>query len=130
MVSPGSTTSRARSSVRNALSGERPSHMNLLDWLADDVVRHGWDQKRLHRMMLLSRTYQQLSRRSTELDEIDEATPDTPSGDKLKYVLKWMNKSHLDNKEKIYNILLNLQKNYIISISFTSQLHLFYLCCD
>ncbi len=53
------------------LGGERPSHPALLDWLATDFVNHDWDQKRLHRMMLLSRTYQQQSRRRPELDVID-----------------------------------------------------------
>ena len=53
------------------VSGERPSHPKLLDWLADDLVRHGWDPKRLHRMILLSRTYQQVSRRTPRLDSVD-----------------------------------------------------------
>ncbi|MFT5403018.1 MAG: hypothetical protein ACI9DF_001850 [Verrucomicrobiales bacterium] len=53
------------------LAGERPSHTGLLDWLAKDLVRHDWDQKRLHRMILLSATYQQDSRRRPELDQLD-----------------------------------------------------------
>lgn len=53
------------------LNGDRPSHPELLDWLADDFVRHGWDQKRLHRMLLLSTVYQQQSRRNPALDAID-----------------------------------------------------------
>ncbi len=53
------------------ISGERPTHPKLLDWLAADFVEHGWDQKRLHRMILLSRTFQQSSRRTNRLNEID-----------------------------------------------------------
>lgn len=53
------------------ISGERPTHPELLDWLAADFVEHGWDQKRLHRMILLSRTFQQSSRRTNRLNEID-----------------------------------------------------------
>ena len=53
------------------ISGERPSHPELLDWLANDFVRHGWDQKRLHRMILLSRTYQQVSKRTPQQEAID-----------------------------------------------------------
>lgn len=43
------------------LNGERPTHPELLDWLADDFVRHGWSLKRLHRQIVLSRTYGQAS---------------------------------------------------------------------
>ena len=53
------------------IAGEKPSHPELLDWLASDLVEHGWDQKRLHRMILLSKTYQQQSLRRPELDQID-----------------------------------------------------------
>lgn len=52
-------------------SGDTPSHPGLLDWLATDLVRHGWDQKRLHRMMMLSRTYRQNSKRTAALDAVD-----------------------------------------------------------
>ncbi len=45
------------------IAGEMPSHPELLDWLAGDFVEHGWDQKRLHRMILLSKTYRQRSGR-------------------------------------------------------------------
>ena len=53
------------------ISGERPTHPELLDWLATDFVEHGWDQKRLHRLILLSRTFQQVSGRSNLLNELD-----------------------------------------------------------
>ena len=51
--------------------GARPSHPELLDWLADDFVRHGWDQKRLHRIIMLSTTYQQQSTRTPQLETVD-----------------------------------------------------------
>ncbi len=53
------------------MSGERPSHSELLDWLAQDFVSHGWDQKRLHRMILTSTTYRQSSVRRPDLDAVD-----------------------------------------------------------
>ncbi len=53
------------------LNSEPPSHPELLDWLAADFVKHGWDQKRLHRMILLSTVYQQSARRTPELDAVD-----------------------------------------------------------
>jgi hypothetical protein len=37
--------------------GEPPTHPELLDWLARDFIEHGWDLKRLHRLILLSSTY-------------------------------------------------------------------------
>jgi mono/diheme cytochrome c family protein len=42
-------------------AGERPSHPELLDWLANEFVRGGWSIKALHRLMLTSATYQQSS---------------------------------------------------------------------
>jgi len=53
------------------ISGELPTHPELLDWLAADFVEHGWDQKRLHRMILLSRTFQQSTRRTNRLNKLD-----------------------------------------------------------
>jgi len=41
------------------LSGERPTHPELLDWLAARFVREGWSTKRLLRTIVLSATYQQ-----------------------------------------------------------------------
>lgn len=37
--------------------GEAPSHPELLDWLAGEFVASGWDVKKLHREILLSRAY-------------------------------------------------------------------------
>lgn len=51
--------------------GERPTHPELLDWLADDFVRHGWSIKRLQRMIVSSRVYQQSSRRTPQLEQAD-----------------------------------------------------------
>ena len=41
--------------------GELPTHPRLLDWLARDFMTHGWDLKRLHRLILLSSTYRMQS---------------------------------------------------------------------
>ncbi len=40
---------------------ESPSHPELLEWLAHDLVQHGWKLKRLHRLILTSAAYQQAS---------------------------------------------------------------------
>jgi hypothetical protein len=39
--------------------GEPPGHPELLDWLAGDLVRHGWRLKRQHRLILTSAAYRQ-----------------------------------------------------------------------
>ncbi len=41
--------------------GLRPSHPELLDWLAREFVRSGWSMKSLHRQIVLSATYRQSS---------------------------------------------------------------------
>ena len=51
--------------------GERPTHPELLDWLADEFVNSGWQVKRLHRVILDSWAYRQSSRRTFELDRLD-----------------------------------------------------------
>jgi hypothetical protein len=43
------------------LLGAAPSHPELLDWLAERFIAEGWSLKSLHRLMLLSSTYQQAS---------------------------------------------------------------------
>ncbi len=39
--------------------GDLPTHPELLDWLANELIQGGWQMKPLHRMILLSRTYRQ-----------------------------------------------------------------------
>ena len=46
--------------------GLRPSHPELLDWLANRFVEGGWKMKPLHRMMLLSNAYQQAGKSPME----------------------------------------------------------------
>jgi hypothetical protein len=40
-------------------NGDRPTHPELLDWLAVHFVERGWSLKKMHRLMLLSNTYRQ-----------------------------------------------------------------------
>jgi mono/diheme cytochrome c family protein len=42
--------------------GERPTHPELLDWLADEFVNTGWKLKRLHRLVMTSSVYRQESK--------------------------------------------------------------------
>ena len=51
--------------------GEPPIHPQLLDWLANEFMRTGWDMKALLRLILTSATYRQSSRVTPELLERD-----------------------------------------------------------
>jgi hypothetical protein len=51
--------------------GEWPSHPELLDWLATEFVRSGWDVKALNRLIVTSATYRQSSRVTPLLRERD-----------------------------------------------------------
>jgi hypothetical protein len=52
-------------------SGDRPSHPELLDWLAADFVEHGWSVKRLHRLIVLSEAYRQSSGQNPAAAAVD-----------------------------------------------------------
>lgn len=47
--------------------GVWPTHPELLDWLATEFIRTGWDVKRMHKLMVTSATYRQSSKVSPEL---------------------------------------------------------------
>jgi mono/diheme cytochrome c family protein len=51
--------------------GARPSHPELLDWLAVDFREHDWDVKRFYRQIVLSATYRQSARATVPLIEKD-----------------------------------------------------------
>jgi hypothetical protein len=49
------------------LTGDTPSHPELLDWLAVEFMKQGWSLKKLHKLIVTSATYQQSSRVTPEL---------------------------------------------------------------
>ncbi|MBL9132836.1 MAG: DUF1553 domain-containing protein, partial [Verrucomicrobiaceae bacterium] len=51
--------------------GNKPSHPELLDWLAGEFMREGWSLKQLHRLIMTSRAYRQASTRDQTRDRID-----------------------------------------------------------
>jgi hypothetical protein len=53
------------------INGARPTHPELLDWLATEFVRSGWSIKHMHRVMVLSATYRQSSERIARNAEQD-----------------------------------------------------------
>jgi len=42
--------------------GEKPTHPDLLDWLAGELVRGGWRMKRMHKLIMTSAAYRQTAR--------------------------------------------------------------------
>lgn len=41
------------------LMGQRPTHPELLDYLADEFIKSGWDVKKMHKLIVTSNTYRQ-----------------------------------------------------------------------
>lgn len=58
-----------RSPSNFGLQSDPPTHPELLDWLARNWVRDGWSLKRLHRLIMLSSTYQMASFPAAEFAE-------------------------------------------------------------
>ncbi len=51
------------------VQGEKPSHPELLDWLACELIDHGWSLKHVHKLMMTSAVYMQ----GTQFDKKREA---------------------------------------------------------
>ncbi|QDV38433.1 PSD1 and planctomycete cytochrome C domain-containing protein [Tautonia plasticadhaerens] len=51
--------------------GERPTNPELLDWLAEELVRRGWSLKAMHRLIMTSTAYRQSSLRNPSHDAVD-----------------------------------------------------------
>lgn len=77
-------------------TGDRPTHPELLDYLATEFVSHGWNMKSLHRQMVLTATYQQTSQVSERTELVDPANR----------LLSRMPLSRLDAEELRDSILL------------------------
>jgi hypothetical protein len=50
------------------LGGDKPSHPELLDFLANELITHGWSLKHIHKLIVMSRTYRQRSVGSVQSD--------------------------------------------------------------
>ncbi len=53
--------------------GERPSHPELLDWLAVNFIRQGWSTKQLVKMLVLSQTFRQSGQADVAALQVDPA---------------------------------------------------------
>ena len=52
-------------------NGARPSHPELLDWLADEFLKNGYSMKHMHRLIVTSATYRQASRFRADAAKLD-----------------------------------------------------------
>ena len=64
-------TGLVRTSENFGVQGEHPSHPELLDWLATEFIRLGWDMKAFNKMIVMSATYRQSSRLTADKAERD-----------------------------------------------------------
>ena len=55
-------------------NGAKPTHPHLLDWLAAELMDHGWSLKHIHRLILNSGTWRQDSRPRVEALKVDAAS--------------------------------------------------------
>ncbi|MES2737829.1 MAG: PSD1 and planctomycete cytochrome C domain-containing protein [Verrucomicrobiota bacterium] len=53
--------------------GEKPTHPELLDWLAAEFMESGWSLKHLHRLLMTSATYRQSSAKRPDAERVDAA---------------------------------------------------------
>ncbi|HZP82232.1 MAG TPA: DUF1553 domain-containing protein [Chthonomonadaceae bacterium] len=60
-------TGLVKTSENFGTQGERPSHPELLDWLATEFIRTGWNVKGMLRLIVTSATYRQSSKVTPEL---------------------------------------------------------------
>lgn len=60
-----------RTSSNFGLLGEKPSHPELLDWLAQQLIENKWSIKKMHKVIMLSSTYQMSSQITKEAFEKD-----------------------------------------------------------
>lgn len=77
-------------------TGARPTHPELLDWLAVEFMRQGWSAKRLHKLMMVSTVYRQSSARRPEMSAGTAKDFDAASIDPDNRLLWRMNLRRLD----------------------------------
>ncbi|MEC7811325.1 MAG: PSD1 and planctomycete cytochrome C domain-containing protein, partial [Verrucomicrobiota bacterium] len=86
-----------RSSNNFGFIGEKPTHPDLLNWLANELVAGGWKLKRIHKLIMMSNTY----RMSSSASEI--ALARDPNND-----LMWRHDMRRLSAEEIRDSILNV----------------------
>lgn len=89
-----------RTSANFGFRGERPSHPELLDYLASRFMESGWSVKAMHRLIVLSSVYQQSSSQSRSRNEIPRTIAGSPitTGPKPDSVLRSSHEIDPDNR--------------------------------
>ena len=88
-------------------NGTKPSHPELLDWLAQEFIRSGWSVKHMHRLIVLSATYRQssITADSNASDHL-EATARNPQLIDADDRLLWHYPSRRLEAESIHDVML------------------------
>ena len=63
------------------VKGAKPTHPELLDWLAADFTEQGWTLKRLHKLVMMSHAYQM----SAAHPQLEQLRTDDPNNDLLAF---------------------------------------------
>jgi len=90
--------------------GERPTHPELLDYLASRFVESGWSIKAMHRLIVLSSAYQMSS----------DAAPGAMEGDPENRLFSRFNRQRLD-VEEIHDAMLAIDGNLDLTMGGTLQ---------
>jgi Ca2+-binding EF-hand superfamily protein len=83
--------------------GALPTHPELLDWLAVTYREEGWDTKKMLKLMVMSSTYQQSSKVTPELLEIDPENKFLARSSREKLTAEMIR----DNALKVSGLLVN-----------------------
>ena len=90
--------------------GERPTHPELLDYLASRFIESGWSIKAMHRLILLSNAYQMSS----------DAAPGSTDSDPENRLFSRFNRQRLD-VEEIHDAMLAIDGNLDLTMGGTLQ---------
>jgi Protein of unknown function (DUF1553)/Protein of unknown function (DUF1549) len=88
------------------INGDRPSHPELLDYLATQFVEKKWSMKAMHKMMLLSNTYRQ----STE-NPSQRAYAETDPKNQLLWRMNWIRLEGEEVRDSLLAVSGQLQKS-------------------
>ncbi len=80
------------------LGGDKPSHPELLDFLADEFMKSGWSMKHMHKLIVMSQTYRQAS---AELRANSEETSTGSAGREASDSLPLTLSSSLDSSNRL-----------------------------